>query len=84
MPVWLPWVCPGDGVPPWLVGYAGFGGLIQNYNKGARVIMPAGSHLGGAMYLVVSPEIESLDEVVGKTLDMGEGIIAPTMWSQLL
>ena len=66
-----------------VVGYAGFGGLIQNYNKGARVIMPAGSHLGGAMYLVVSPEIESLDEVVGKTLDMGEGSNYSTFWLEI-
>ena len=66
-----------------VVGYAGFGGLIQNYNKGAQVIMPAGSHLGGAMYLVVSPEIESLDEVVGKTLDMGEGSNYSTFWLEI-
>ncbi|MCI8478598.1 MAG: ABC transporter substrate-binding protein [Oscillospiraceae bacterium] len=66
-----------------VVGYAGFGGLIQNYNKGARVIMPAGSHLGGAMYLVVSPEIQSLDEVVGKTLDMGEGSNYSTFWLEI-
>ena len=66
-----------------VVGYAGFGGLIQNYNKGARVIMPAGSHLGGAMYLVVAPEIGSLDEVVGKSLDMGEGSNYSTFWLEI-
>ena len=66
-----------------VVGYAGFGGLINNYNKGARVIMPAGSHLGGAMYLVVSPEIESLDEVVGTTLDMGPDSQYSTFWLEI-
>ena len=66
-----------------VVGYAGFGGLIENVNKGARVIMPAGSHLGGAMYMVVPPEVESLDEVVGKTLDMGEGSNYSTFWLEI-
>lgn len=65
------------------VGYAGFGGLINNYNKGARVIMPAGSHLGGAMYLVVSPDIESLDDVVGKTIDMGADGQYSTFWLEV-
>ena len=50
---------------------------------GARVIMPAGSHLGGAMYLVVSPEIESLDEVVGTTLDMGPDSQYSTFWLEI-
>ena len=66
-----------------VVGYAGFGGLIENVNKGARVIMPAGSHLGCAMYMVVPPEVESLDEVVGKTLDMGEGSNYSTFWLEI-
>ena len=66
-----------------VVGYAGLGGLINNYNKGARVIMPAGSHLGGAMYLVVSPDVESLDDVVGKTLDMGEASSYSTFWLEI-
>ncbi len=65
------------------VGYAGFGGLIQNVNKGARIMMPAGSHLGGAMYMVVAPEIESLDEVVGTRIDMGEGSNYSTFWLEI-
>ena len=66
-----------------VVGYAGLSGLINNYNKGARVIMPAGSHLGGAMYLVVSPDVKSLDDVVGKTLDMDKSSQYSTFWLEI-
>ena len=65
------------------VGYCGLGSAILNFNKGARLIMPAGSHLGGAMYAVVAPDVESLDEVVGGKIDQGESATTGTFWREV-
>lgn len=65
------------------VGYFGLGGAILNFNKGVRLIMPAGSHLGGAMYAVVAPDVESLDEVVGGRLDLGASSTNSSFWREV-
>lgn len=64
------------------VGYAGFAGLIRIYEKGAPVMMPAGSHLGGAKYMVVRPDFESLDQVVGARIDLGAGSMYSLDWCE--
>ena len=67
------------------VGYTGLGGAILNFNKGARLIMPAGSHLGGAMYAVVAPDVNSLDEIVGKDvkIDLGKSSTTSSFWREI-
>ena len=65
------------------VGYTGLGGAILNFNKGARLIMPAGSHLGGAMYAVVAPDVDSLDEIVGGKIDLGASSTTSSFWREV-
>ena len=64
------------------VGYAGLAGLVNIYKKGAPVMMPAGSHTGGSKYMVVHPDVESLDEVVGGRVDIGEGKSFSLDWTE--
>ena len=64
------------------VGYAGFSGLINIYNKGAPVMMPAGSHLGGSKYMVVHPDVESLDELIGDRIDIGAANSYSLDWTE--
>ncbi|MDY2814561.1 MAG: ABC transporter substrate-binding subunit SaoX [Dorea sp.] len=52
------------------VGYTGIEGAILAVNKGAPFTMAAANHLGGSMYLVVSNDINSAEELVGKTISM--------------
>ena len=65
------------------VGYFGLGGAFLSFNEGARLIMPAGSHLGGAMYAVVAPEVESLDEVIGGKIDLGPASTTSSFWREI-
>lgn len=52
------------------VGYTGIEGAILAVNKGAPFFMAAANHLGGSMYLVVSNEINSAEDLIGKTIAM--------------
>lgn len=52
------------------VGYTGIEGAILAVNKGAPFTMAAANHLGGSMYLVVSNDIDSAEDLVGKTISM--------------
>lgn len=52
------------------VGYTGIEGAILAVNKGAPFFMAAANHLGGSMYLVVSNDINSAEDLVGKTISM--------------
>lgn len=50
------------------VGYASLTGMINAGAKGAPVMIPANSHLGGSKYLVVRPDIETPEDMLGKRL----------------
>ena len=50
------------------VGYASLTGMIKAKAEGAPVIIPAGSHLGGSKYLVVRPDIETPEDMLGKKI----------------
>lgn len=52
------------------VGYTGIEGAILAVNKGAPFTMAAANHQGGSMYLVVSNDIDSAEDLVGKTISM--------------
>lgn len=52
------------------VGYTGITGAILAVNKGAPFSMAAANHLGGSEYLVVSNDIDSAEDLVGKTISM--------------
>ena len=50
------------------VGYTGVTGAIRSVNQGAPFFIAAANHMGGSMYLVASNEIETFDDLKGKTL----------------
>lgn len=50
------------------VGYTGIEGAILAVNKGAPFFMAAANHLGGSMYLVVGNDINSAEDLIGKTI----------------
>ena len=50
------------------VGYQGINGAIRSVNNGAPLFMAAANHLGGSYYLVVSNDIQSPEDLVGKKL----------------
>lgn len=52
------------------VGYTGIEGAIRAVNQGAPFAMAAANHLGGSMYLVVNNDIDSAEELLGKTISM--------------
>lgn len=52
------------------VGYTGIEGAIRAVNKGAPFFMAAANHLGGSMYLVVRKDINSAQDLKGKTIAM--------------
>lgn len=52
------------------VGYTGIEGAIRAVNQGAPFCMAAANHTGGSMYLVVSNEINSAEDLIGKTISM--------------
>jgi len=69
------------------VGYMGVEGAILAANQGAPISMASANHMGGSRYLVVSPEIESAEDLVGKTISMtAEPEINPEFltWSENL
>jgi len=63
-----------------VVGYAGFKGMITTANKGAPILMPAGSHLGGSKYMVIKPDIEKPEEIVGTKITLTEADMYSPYW----
>lgn len=67
------------------VGYTGVEGAIRSVNQGAPFFIAAANHMGGSMYLVASNEIETFDDLKGKTLAItSKPEISPTIltWNQ--
>ncbi|MEG0779316.1 MAG: ABC transporter substrate-binding subunit SaoX [Oscillospiraceae bacterium] len=62
------------------VGYASLHGMIKAGASGAPVMIPAGSHLGGSKYLVVSPDIKTPADMLGKRLVVGATDMAQPNW----
>lgn len=62
------------------VGYASLTGMIKAGASGAPVIIPAGSHLGGSKYLVVRPDIETPQDMLGKKLVVGATDMTQPNW----
>ena len=52
------------------VGYTGVEGAIRSVNQGAPFFIAAANHMGGSMYLVASNEIETAEDLIGKTISM--------------
>lgn len=69
------------------VGYQGIEGAIRSVNQGAPLFMAAANHTGGSRYLVVSNDIETPKDLVGKTMAIGsKAEVGPEWrrWSQEL
>lgn len=67
------------------VGYTGVEGAIRSVNQGAPFFIAAANHMGGSMYLVASNEIETFDDLKGKTLAItAKPEVSPTIltWNQ--
>lgn len=62
------------------VGYQGIQGAILSVNNGAPLFMAAANHLGGSYYLVVSNDIQSPEDLVGKKLAIGSEAETGTEW----
>ena len=62
------------------VGYQGINGAIRSVNNGAPLFMAAANHLGGSYYLVVSNDIQSPEDLVGKKLAIGSEAETGTEW----
>ena len=62
------------------VGYASLTGMIAAGADGAPCIIPAGSHLGGSKYLVVRPDIETPQDMLGKRLVVGVTDMTQPNW----
>ena len=58
--------------------YAGWTGSINSYENEADVITLVGSHLGGALYLVLREGIESLDQI--ESLTVSEASMRNPTW----
>ncbi len=52
-------------------GYIGVNGLMGSAAKGAPIVIGANNHKGGAYYLVVSNDINSPQDLMGKKLGIG-------------
>mgnify|MGYP001649696472 FL=1 len=63
------------------VGYQGIQGAILSVNNGAPLFMAAANHLGGSYYLVVSNDIQSPEDLVGKKLAIGNEPWKSPQWS---
>lgn len=50
------------------VGYQGIAGAIRAVNEGAPLFMASANHLGGSRYLLVSNEIKTGQDMIGKKL----------------
>lgn len=50
------------------VGYTGVWGAMAGVDDGAPFFIAAGNHMGGSMYLVASNDIETGEDLKGKTL----------------
>lgn len=62
------------------VGYAGLNGVLKAAAKGAPVIIPAGSHLGGSKYLVVRPDVNTTAEMLGLRFAVSESDQVSPQW----
>ncbi len=62
------------------VGYAGLNGVLKAASKGAPIIIPAGSHLGGSKYMVVRPDINEPSEVLGIRFAVSESDQVSPQW----
>ncbi|SFH99870.1 NitT/TauT family transport system substrate-binding protein [Tindallia magadiensis] len=56
------------------VGYMGSNAVNNALNQGTPIKMTAFNHLGGSYYLVGSNEIETVQDIVGKRVNMGPDI----------
>lgn len=65
------------------VGYIGTSGMLAASLKGSPIIITANNHLGGSWYLVVSNNIKSPQELIGKTLAIGTKPESDGAWIQL-
>ncbi|WP_031483265.1 ABC transporter substrate-binding subunit SaoX [Maridesulfovibrio frigidus] len=52
-------------------GYIGIHGLMRARLKGAPIFVSANNHLGGSYYLVVSNDIKTPQDLIGKKLSLG-------------
>ncbi len=52
------------------VGYMGVSGSFRAIEQNSPFFIAAGNHMGGSMYLVVSNEIETPEDLIGKTVAM--------------
>lgn len=62
------------------VGYAGLNGVLKAASKGAPVVIPAGSHLGGSKYMVVRPDYETPADLLGARIAVSEEDQVSPQW----
>lgn len=63
--------------------YMGFSQLVDSADKGAPLCVTAGNHTGGSWYLVVSNDIESPQDLIGKKLAIGTGAEKSPGWHEV-
>ncbi len=65
------------------VGYIGTANLLGSSLKGAPIVIAANNHLGGSYYLVVSNNIKTPQDLLGKTLAIGTKPETDSCWVQM-
>jgi len=63
--------------------YMGFPELVESAAKGAPLCVAAANHTGGSWYLVVSNDIKSPEDLIGKKLAIGTGAEKNPSWHEV-
>lgn len=63
--------------------YMGFSQLVDSVDKGAPLCVASGNHTGGSWYLVVSNDIKSPEDLIGKKLAIGSGAEKSPSWHEV-
>lgn len=64
--------------------YMGFAaGQVTAINNGAPFAIASGNHTGGSWYLVVSNDIKTADDLLGKRLAIGSNAATTTSWNEV-